>query len=126
VLAILFFSGAVKAVLELLRPEKHSSIAGPLFGFCLSICFATFFFYLVSTEITLFDDAIEKKTCFSRQRLNREEIRGWRGQSSKRYGGYIYIPVPRDPRACNMRLPAIFRWDKAFFEWKKSIPQLKI
>jgi hypothetical protein len=122
---MLFLAGAVKAVLELLDPEKQPSMAGPLFGFCISVCSAIILFYLVSTEIKLFDDAIEKKTCFSRRKLNRDEILGWRGQSSKRYGGYIYILVPRDPRASNMRLPAIFRWDKAFFEWKRSIPNSK-
>ena len=125
VLAILFLSGAIKTVLELLGLKKHSSIGGPLFGFCLSVCFALLALYTLSIEVTLFEDAIEKVTWFSRQRLNREEILGWRGEYSARYPGYTYILVPRDPRTGNMRLPAFFRWDKTFFQWKKSVPQLK-
>ena len=123
VLVTLFLALAInRLAFDLFGRGRHPKIAGELFGLGLMACIALFFFYLVSTEITLFDDAIEKKTCFSRRRLSREEILGWRGEY---YRAYIYILVPRDPRARNKRLPAIFRWDKQFFDWKGSIPHLK-
>lgn len=126
VLGMLFLILAtVRVTLDLSSPKEHPKIISELFFFGLGVCMGFFFFYLVSTEVTLFEDAIEKKTCFSCSRMSREEILGWRGESSKRYGGYTYILAPRDPQAKRMRLPPIFRWDKTFFEWKKSIPHLK-
>lgn len=122
VASILFLAIAIKAAFALFSPQRHPNIGGGLFGFCALVCMVLFFVYLVSIKVTLFEDAIEKKTCFTRRRLGREEILGWRGEYHR---AYIYIIVPRDLRAGDMRLSAIFRWDKAFFDWKRSIPHLK-
>jgi hypothetical protein len=82
--------------------------------------FAFWVFYLLNQQIILYADAIEKVTWFSRRTLKREDILGWYGES---YRGYTYILVPRESRAARMR-DSLFRWDKVFFEWKKSIPHI--
>jgi len=97
-------------------------VPGGIFGSSLSALLAAWFFYSMSQRVILHENAIEKVTWFSRRKLSREEILGWRGESHR---SYTYILVPREKHARDMRLPALFRWDKPFFEWKKSIPHLK-
>ncbi len=94
---------------------------GDLIAIAATGVLALWFLFMVNQRVILYKDAIEKTTWLSTRRLDLENILGWRGKS---YRGYTYILVPRD-NSRNMRLPPIFRWDKTFFEWKKSIPQLK-
>ncbi len=94
---------------------------GDLIGIAATGMLALWFLFMVNQRVILYEDAIEKTTWLSTRRLDRENILGWRGKS---YRGYTYILVPRD-KSRNMSLPPIFRWDKTFFEWKKSIAHLK-
>ena len=93
---------------------------GDLIAIAATGVLALWFLFMVNQRVILYEDAIEKTTWFSVRRLDLKNILGWRGQS---YRGYTYILVTRD-NSRNMSLQPIFRWDKAFFEWKKSIPHL--
>jgi hypothetical protein len=119
-LGILMSAFAITIVCTMLGRKQLSS--GGLFLVAFFAGFALWFLYLASQRIILSRDAIERVTWSSRRMLKREDIRGWYGKS---YWGYTYILVPRESRGASMRLPPLWRWDKAFFEWMKEIPHLK-
>ena len=116
-----FALAVVTSLLSYFRLINRPFGKGDLIGLAASGVWALWFLFMVHQRVILYEDAIEKTTWLSTRRVDRENILGWRGRS---YRGYTYILVPRD-KSRSLSLQPIFRWDKTFFEWKKSIPQLK-
>jgi len=117
----ILMSACAIAILYSLFGGKHVSVSIAL-PFAFSAGLAFWIFYMANQQIILREDAIERVTWFSRRTLKRENIRGWYGKS---YRGYTYVLVPHEKRETNMHLRPLWRWDKAFFEWIKAIPQIK-
>ncbi len=116
-----FTLAVTTSFLRFLRLMNMPFGSGDFIAIAATGAFGLWFLFMVSQRVILHKDAIEKVTWLSTRRLSHEAILGWKGKS---YRGYTYIFVPRDGSR-NLRLPPVFRWDKTFFEWKKSIPHLK-
>ena len=76
---------------------------GDLIAIAVSGVLASWFLFMANQRVILYENAIVKVTWFSKRRLDREGILGWRGKS---YRGYTYILVPRD-NSRNMPLSPI-------------------
>ena len=113
-----FALAVVTSLLSYFRLINRPFGKGDLIGLAASGVWALWFLFMVRQRVILYEDAIEKTTWLSTRRLDRENILG------RSYRGYTYILVPRD-KSRSLSLQPIFRWDKTFFEWKKSIPQVK-
>jgi len=75
-------------------------------------------------HITLFEDAIEVSGWWSKRRLSRREILGYRmGNLPIQYGGSsYYIIVPVDSNKADLKLPPFLQTDSVFHSWVSSIP----
>ncbi len=114
----------VMAILRLVGIVHPPLGKGDLLGLLLSLALAFGLFFIVNRMVILRENAIEIVTWFSRRRLTRQEILGYRVQVGSR-GGMRYIIVPRDDRKHPMRLPGLLRHDKYFFAWMRTIQQLQ-
>lgn len=107
--------------------RNHASIAADLTGFALGAGLALWFFYLTSWRMVLYDDAIAIETWFSKRRLSRKEILGYRMGSRSYFKGRrtsYYIIVPRDHRTPEIKLTRLLGYDKPFYAWIKTFQYL--
>lgn len=76
-------------------------------------------------RVTLYDDAIEMTGRFSRRRLERKDILGYRmGRLARQAGGSsFYVIVPSSKNLGELALPPFLRADKAFFTWIEDLPK---
>lgn len=117
---------SLRPLFEAFITQKRASIAGELFGFAFGASFAIWCLYLTSQRLILYDDAIAVERWFSKRRLNRKEILGYRMGNTRLYKGgtSFYIIVPRDERSAELKLIPIFHYDKPFYAWIKTFQHL--
>jgi hypothetical protein len=77
-------------------------------------------------RVTLYDDAIEMTGWFSRRRLERKDILGYRmGRLAWQAGGSsYYVIVPSTKNLRELALPPFLHADKAFLAWIKDLPKI--
>lgn len=75
----------------------------------------------VFKSVILYEDAIEVAGLFSTRRLRRDEVLGWRMNTTSR-GGFYYVIVPFNKGTRSLKLPPFLRLDKFFYE---TIPKVE-
>ncbi len=105
------------------RPFAANDAVADIFFVCLAILISS----RVSRRVIVYDNAIEVVGWFSRRKIMREEIQGYRmGRLPKQAGAsYYYIIVPLDEHARELKLPPFLHYDKPFLAWIRVIPHLK-
>lgn len=126
-LGVIFTIFALRPIYDFFFVTNRRIAAGDLLGFSLLAGFALRSFFFVDRRVILYEDAIEVETWFSKRKLNRTEISGYRmGRLAwQAGGGSYYIIVPLDSGKRELKLTPLFRSDKAFFAWMRTIQHLK-
>ena len=98
---------------------------GDLIAALAMVAFACVVAASAHRRVILHSNAIEVIGWFSRRKLMREDIRGYRmGQVAWQEGGAsYYIIVPLDEHSSELKLPPWLAYDKPFFSWMKTLPR---
>jgi hypothetical protein len=77
-------------------------------------------------RVTLYDDGIEMTGWFSRRRLERKDILGYRMRrlAWQAGGSSFYVIVPSSKNLGELALPPFLHPDKAFFAWIKDLRKI--
>jgi len=82
--------------------------------------------FIFKMNVTLTRGAVEAQTLFTRQRLLRSEIAGWRtGYTATGILIDWVIFIPLDPGTRKLSTPMFFKTDSAFDGWVRSLPKLE-
>ncbi len=84
--------------------------------------------YVLTTRVEFTSDAICKRSLFGQKSLPLHAIRGRQefDLADSEGSTHFYRLVPNDPSLPAMELSRQFKWDKAFFNWFSSLPDLDL
>jgi hypothetical protein len=106
-------------------PPNWVEIVGPAFLALVGLAMVIYFF---TTFVTLFPDAIQLETLFSRKRLQFTEIRGRHEYTTTDSDGVPTHRIelrPHDRQRPTLKFDKIFNFDRAFYEWLSRVPNLE-
>lgn len=110
--------------------STHSPAAGMVavvliivFGLGMSVFGGYAIVSTLTSQLLLYDDAIEIRDFFRQRRLLFSEIAGRRVQSGGN-GPPVTVLVPQDPRRKKIKFSRVFRTDAVFDTWLRGLPDL--
>jgi hypothetical protein len=106
---------------------KKPLAAGDVVADVVSAVWAFWISAAASRRVILNENSIEVIGWFTRRKLMREQIRGYRmGRLAwQAGGGSYYIVVPIDEHTRELKLPPFLHCDKPFYAWMRTIPHIK-
>ena len=119
---VLVSFGVLMSVLHIVGLMKTPLATGDVLTVVFFAAFAVWISSSVSRRVILYENSIEVVGWFSKRKLTREEIRGYRiGRLAWQAGGASYfIVVPLDAHTRELKLPAFLNYDKPFYAWIKA------